>query len=371
MPNLLMLMTPGIGLVTWQRIGTFEREIIPYIEFSRKGWDVKILTFDRNEIPCLPEGIEASRYLNSRVLFLLPLLGRKLGKWADIIKTNQSSNAYFYTRAAKYWKKPILLRCGYVYGEYLETTLGLTPKVKSYQRLEEKAFNEADHCEVTTEALSEWIQRKYSIPKHKISVIPNFVDTDVFKPLKGTKRDERAIISVGRLDAVKQFDLLIKACAQIQGSSLTIVGDGPEKTNLEKLAKEFNVKFKLTGNIPNKDIPNILSQHNLFIITSKREGHPKALIEAMACGCLCIGVDSPGIKNNIIPMKTGLLCSADPEIIAKTVEDLLNNEALQKKLRQNACEFAINNYSFEKIFEKELEIVNKLLHESTFPSYPK
>lgn len=354
------MMTPGVGLNTWERIGSINRELKPYVEYVKKGWNVKILTFDKKKIPELPKGIEADRYPHYRLLWLLPWLEGKLGKWADIIKTNQSSKAYFYTKAATHWKKPILLRCGYVYGEYLETTLGLTQKVISYQRLEAKAFNEATHCEVPTEALSEWIQRKYNIPKHKITVIPNFVDTDIFKPLEGIKKKERSIISVGRLNPVKQFDLLIKACAAVPGVLLTIVGEGPERSSLENLAEERGVTLRMPGNLPNEDIPKILQEHEIFAITSQCEGHPKSLLEAMACGCVCLGVDAPGIRNNITHMENGLICSSTVESISNAIKDLLQDDSFTNNLKENARIHAVNNYSFDKIFEKEFAVVELL-----------
>ena len=52
-------MTPGVGLKIWENIGSLNRELRPYREYVKRGWTVKILTFDKDLIPGLPEGIEA------------------------------------------------------------------------------------------------------------------------------------------------------------------------------------------------------------------------------------------------------------------------------------------------------------------------
>ena len=128
-------MTPGVSLNTWKKIGSIKRELKPYKEYVRNGWNVKVLTFDKSSIPDLPEGIEAVPFRHRQLLWFLPWTHKELGKWADVIKTNQSHHAYFYTRAARHWKKPILLRCGYVHGEYLETVKGYTCRTRLYQWL--------------------------------------------------------------------------------------------------------------------------------------------------------------------------------------------------------------------------------------------
>lgn len=355
-------MTPGVGLNTWLRIGSMSRELKPYVEYVRRGWKVKILTFDKNKIPELPAGIEAVRFPNHRLLWFLPWSHRKLGEWADVIKTNQSVHAYFYTSAARIWRKPILLRCGYVQGEYLETTIGRSPKVRFYQRLEGKAFRQATQCQVPTKELSEWVQRKYKVPEQRISVVPNFVDTELFKPMPEMQKIDKSVISIGRLAPVKQFDLLIRACAEIPGCKLTIVGEGQERETLKNLAKELNVNLRLPGNLPNEELPKILNQHQVFAITSKWEGHPKALIEAMACGLPCLAVKSTGIDNLIEHGTNGWLVASQSERISRGLVQLLEDVKLAIRLSVNAQRFAKESFGFVKIMNDELIICNRLMN---------
>ena len=318
MPNLLLCMTPGVGLKTWKKNGTLNRELKPYLEYVRKGWNVKILTYDKEEIPVLPSGISVVRFPNHWHWFIwfLPWTHKYIGKWADVIKTNQSVHSYFYVFAARIWNKPILLRCGYVKGEYLETVKGHTVKTKIYQFMESFAFKHANYCQLPTQELSEWVQKKYNIPREKMSVVPNCVDIDLFKPIEGIQKKEKSVISVGRLETVKRFDLLIKSCSQISGCNLTIIGEGSQRLNLKRLAKELNVNLYLPGNVPNEKLPEILNMHWIFAITSKREGHPKALIEAMACGLAWVCFDVIGVNNVVFHGKNELLIKDNKESLS-------------------------------------------------------
>ncbi len=363
MPNLLFCMTPGVELNTWKQTGSMNRELKPYVEYARTGWKVKLLTFDKASIPELPEGIEAILFPNYRLLWFLPRMHRELGKWADVIKTNQSVHAYLYTRAAKHWKKPILLRCGYVRGEYLQTTLGLTPRVRLYQWFEARAFKQATHCEVPTKELSEWVQGKYRIPEEKISVIPNFVDTELFRPMREVQKIEKSVISVGRLAPIKQFDLLIRACAEIPGCTLTILGEGPERKKLQKLANELKVNLKLPGNIPNEDLPHILNRHKVFAITSKREGHPKALIEAMACGMACVGAKTPGIENVIRHEHNGWLVNPSVGELSRGISCLAENNTVADQLGKKALGFVLERYSFDRCYDLECRVAEQIVRE--------
>lgn len=361
MPNLLFCMTPGIGLNVWKNIGSLNRELKPYLEYARRGWNVKILTFDSGDLPELPEGIETVRFPHKHLLWFLPWTHRKLGRWADLIKTNQSYLAFYYTRIAKQWKKPILLRCGYVHGEYLETTKGMTLGVKLYQWFEKRTFQQATHCQVPTQELSYWIQEKYNISKTKIQLVPNFVDTDAFKPIPWIHKRPRSVISVGRLSPVKKFDLLIRSCSAVPGCELTLVGEGPEREKLRKLANDVGLKLTLLGNIANEKLVNILQEHAIFVITSVREGHPKALIEAMACGMPCVGVNAVGINNIIKKGLNGWLVQTTHEDITNGILRLTEDEKLCQILSRGARGYALRHYEFNACFSKEYNLINNLI----------
>lgn len=358
MPKLFFTMTPGINLSKWKENGSFDREIKPYLAYADAGWEITILTFN-------PEKYDFSKLHKNISLinmkwtalrsFLLPLILLKHFKRTDVIKTNQSYFAWVFAAAALLAHKPLLLRCGYVYGEYLQTVNGNTVRTKLYKLLEGWAFRNAEACIVTTEALKTWIMENYKPKTEKLTVIPNFVDTNIFKPLQKVKKPY-SVISVGRLHPVKRFDLLVRACAAIPHCTLTIVGEGPEKTALQNLAGQLGLPLELPGSIPNSALPEALCMHEVFAITSLREGHPKALTEALACGLPCVCA-VPG-QNDFKSCTLTISDTADS--IYSAIAQLFDNPALRSELGAKARSFAVKRYSFEKILERETALAAML-----------
>lgn len=132
---------------------------------------------------------------------------------------------------------------------------------------------------------------------------------------------------------------------------------------MENLASERGLDLKLTGNLPNERLPQILREHQIFAITSSWEGHPKALIEAMACGMPCIGVDGTGIRNFIEHGKNGWLVKATHDSLVKGISELLENDELCVKLSKDARAFVIKHYGFKECFSKEYKLMSSFIGE--------
>ena len=361
MPNLLLCMTPGVGISDWKNAGILSREIKPYLEYIKRGWNVKILTSKKSSINKIASKIEIVSTSSSRLLPIVPWIYRYLGKWANVIKTNQSIHSYFYTEAAKRWRKPILLRCGYVHGEYLEMTQNRGIKTRLYQALEGKAFRDATSCIVPTPELSNWLQDKYQIAQDQINIVPNFVDLELFKPVEQMKKISKSIIAVGRLHPVKRFDMLVRACAQIPECQLTVVGEGPERSKLELLAKRLNVRLNLPGKIIHEKLSHIINKHKIFAMTSAREGHPKALIEALSCEIPCIVTKAVGVDNILTHGSNGWVVNGSVSAIRDGLKMLLSDEVLCNTISRNGRKLISEKYNFSYIMDKEFAIVEKLL----------
>jgi len=146
---------------------------------------------------------------------------------------------------------------------------------------------------------------------------------------------------------------------RVPAARLKLVGDGPLRSYLEDLAKELGVTERVVfaGRKPSSQLPAILNRAQAFALTSHYEGHPKALIEAMACGVAVLGTDVEGIRNVIRHEETGLLCPPSPEGIAAALTRLLEDAPLREKLGRGAREFAIREYSLDRIAQQELALL--------------
>ena len=130
------------------------------------------------------------------------------------------------------------------------------------------------------------------IPPDRITVLRNGVDLQTFHPGdRATARRElgltgRTLLSVGHLIPRKGHDLIISALFRLEGYTLLIAGEGPEKPALHALAQKLGVaaRVRFLGSLPHSDLPRIYSAADALVLASSREGWPNVLLEAMACG---------------------------------------------------------------------------------------
>lgn len=164
---------------------------------------------------------------------------------------------------------------------------------------------------------------------------------NVFPNPSGYSVNKRAfILGVGRLDYIKGFDLLIDAYSRIvtENIDLVIVGDGTEFLNLkdqiEKLGLQDRVKLAGTRN----NLQDYYQQAEIFVLPSRNEGYPNALIEAMSFGCACVAVDCEFGPSEIIENKiNGVLVKQDnPIALSDALNELLANRPLKKRISENA-----------------------------------
>jgi glycosyltransferase involved in cell wall biosynthesis len=285
---------------------------------------------------------------------------RQAFRQADLIKTNQSGGSWWFVAAAKAHRKPILLRCGWLPGSYLETRDGLDFRLRIHRLFEGWAFRQADACLVATEADREWVARHYRVPADRVHLRPNFVDTTLFCAGPEMPRP-RSVVSVGRLETVKNSHLLIEACQAARVSELCLVGEGAEKTNLIALADRLGVPVRFAGAVPQSALPALLRQYEVFALPSKVEGHPKALFEAMACERPCLGADAPGIRTALRHGETGLLSSLDAASLSAGLERLFGDAALRQQLGSAARREVEATLSFATVMDSELGHARALL----------
>jgi glycosyltransferase involved in cell wall biosynthesis len=143
-----------------------------------------------------------------------------------------------------------------------------------------------------------------------------------------------------------------------------IIGEGKQSNELKSLCKDLQVKVEFLGKIENLKLPKEIQKSELFVLPSSLEGHPKALIEAMACGCAVIGADVPGIRNIIQDQENGLLCPPTVDGIQNAVARLITDDNLREKLGKNAAMFAADNFSLKKVANLEIQAIMDCLSKS-------
>ncbi len=135
-------------------------------------------------------------------------------------------------------------------------------------------------------------------------------------PRLRTHGEPIALLAVGRLHAVKDHAFLVRACARLHARNVrfecSIAGDGPERRNLESLIREWGLEAQVTllGHVQREQMDSLYDRADAVVLTSRSEGIPLVLMEAMARGKIVLASAITGIPELVIAGRTGFLYEA-------------------------------------------------------------
>ena len=110
----------------------------------------------------------------------------------------------------------------------------------------------------------------------------------------------------------------------------------------------------------NHELPDILNNADLYVHPSLYEGHPKALLEAMACGLPVVATDVPGTREVISHGETGFLCGTSASEIRQALVEVLDNQELRARMGANAAKFVQKNASLDHVLELEIGLLEAM-----------
>lgn len=242
--------------------------------------------------------------------------------------------------------------------------------------IEKYAMENCDRIVVLSKIRRKEIADFYHFAEDEIKVIPPGVDLERFKPrkkdvdlLKELEIPENAqvVLGVGRVRSEKNFLMLLKAFAILNSKPnvyLVIVGDGPQRLELQEKSKQLSIEEKTRFAGYRKDVERFYSIADVFVLPSKYEGFGHVYLEAMASGVPCIGLRSnyPEIivatEEIIKECITGF--SVDPysvDALAEKIQKTISNHGLRHTLGAEARKVCEETYSWERT-------VNNLLQET-------
>lgn len=366
--NLVLFFTYGVSLKTWDNIGMFEREVALYRRLQEHGVQVSFLTYGDASDLSYADRLPGIRILCNRwglpqrwyirlVSWLYPLLWRG----PTVFKSNQVPGADIALQAAQRFGKKFIVRCGYLYSDFMERQNGPdSPEAERAHALERKVFTAADRMVVTTPAMRHAVLELYRVAAERVAVIPNYVETDLLRPGPDGHHPSGSICFVGRLEEQKNPFALLEAIKGLD-VELLVVGSGSLDERLQMKASTNGLPVYFLGNVPHRQLSGILKSAALFILPSHYEGHPKALLEAMACGLPVIGTDVPGIRELIRHRETGYLCSTSSADIRAAIQEVLSDKDLQTRMGRNAREFVVEHFALDRVVEMELALLEELV----------
>lgn len=204
--------------------------------------------------------------------------------------------------------------------------------------------------------------RLEGVSSRKIAVIPNGVDTDAFRGTTMTserdgarlpRRTRRRVLMVANLRPEKGHDILIDAATlvlrSVPDATFALAGDGPERDRLMSHAERRGVAGAFSWLGHRDDVAAIMEASDIFVLPSRTEAFPNALLEAMAAGLPCVATRVGGIPEIISDNRTGLLVRVDDSAgLADALCRLMSDEALSSDLSA-AARRAASRYSFERM----------------------
>lgn len=366
-----LIFTLGVSVEAWYKRGLLDREKMLYEKLLEKAKVKKIYWFtygaeDRRYQYMLKNNIEIipmPKIFNNKIgklfySFLMPSLKREYFKTLTFIKTNQMQGGWSAVIAAILYKKPLIARAGYVWSIFAKNS-GYAGKLDRFSCIVERFIYRFANVVITTSGVQErYIIQTYNVNVKEVFVVPNYIDTDKFRPLDDIDKIPNKIVYVGRLEKQKNLESLIRALDN-SPYGIDIYGNGTLRNRLGHLVKMLNVSVNFMGSVPNNELPRILNKYSLFALVSLYEGMPKALLEAMACGLAVLGANVKGINEVIKHGENGWLVEkADGANIRSSIIGLMQNKQLRKTLGFMARKYVEENFSLDKVAEKELEIYN-------------
>jgi glycosyltransferase involved in cell wall biosynthesis len=195
--------------------------------------------------------------------------------------------------------------------------------------------------------------RAEGVADRKVAIVPNGLDVDRFAaPL--IRKIHRRVILVANLRPEKGHDVLVHSAADVlrryPDARFDLVGCGPEHDAIRAQLAELNISeaFRLLGE--REDVPELLANADIFVLPSRTESMPNALLEAMAAAMPIVASSVGGIPHVIDNDRTGLLTApGDARALASRICQLMGDAALSVRLGQAARAEVQARYSFERM----------------------
>ncbi len=239
------------------------------------------------------------------------------------------------------------------------TDITLVGSHPSYKTAVEFSINKSDEVTTVSKSLKEDTLRLFNIEKD-IKVVYNFIDGTKYeianqeecKRIAVAEPHERILTHISNFRPVKRILDVIKVFYKVQKeipSKLLMVGDGPERSKAEALARELKISDKILFLGNSNEVAKLLCYSDVFLLPSEAESFGLAALEAMAANTVVISSNRGGLPEVNIHNETGFLSNlGDVDDMAKNAIEVLKDDNKLLKLKQNAKKHT-NLFSLEEI----------------------
>lgn len=246
---------------------------------------------------------------------------------------------------------------------------------------ERRLVHRVDRIVAATEHERQLLRQIFRVSPQRVSVVPLGVDLERFRPLDrasarerlGIPQDERVILTVGRLEPLKGFDILIRALAAMSSRervALYVIGGDEraeaERARLDAIAREVGVAeaVHFLGARPHESLPDYYNAADVVAVPSFYESFGLVAVEAMACGVPVVASRVGGLASTVVDGRTGhLIAWRCPEPFAEKIELLLANEELRRAMGASAAARMRESYAWSQVAARIAELYGELAAE--------
>ena len=359
--NIGIFFTHDYSLKSWHETGTLDKELKIYRNLSNKH-NVNFVFYtygDSEDIKILPNetGMKVfpiydkfkrynNKYLRLLLTFFLPFRIKKYTKDIDIIQQHQLAGVWVSLMIKFLNKKPFFIRTGYDTYQFSLNENKPYLLILFYKFMTYCSLKYSDVYSVTSNSDIKFLEQNFKTKPKKLVLRPNWVDDN---KTSTSDRFSNKILSVGRLEKQKNYELLIKELKNTKGTLiLDIVGEGSLLKDLQKLADKNSVEVNFLGIVNNENLMLMYQKYNYYISTSGFEGNPKTILEAMVSGCIVVASDIPNHAELIENGLNGFLFDLKNPNLQELLKSLKSN-SLIKNISNQAAETIKSSHSINKI----------------------
>lgn len=212
--------------------------------------------------------------------------------------------------------------------------------------------------------------RHQIVPEHRLRFIGNGIDVALFHPCRRDPAGDRppTITCVARMEAVKNHLQLLEAAQLLHERGLDfrvrLVGDGPLREPYEAFCDRAGIRSKIEFVGYCDDVPAVLADTDIAVLTSVKEGIPRAVIEPMAMGLPVVATRVSGTREVVRDGETGILVElGDATALANALQRLLADAALREKLGARGRQIAEADFDEQRVIERLAEMYGELLRQ--------
>jgi len=221
--------------------------------------------------------------------------------------------------------------------------------------------------------LKEETVKSFDVPEERIEVIPNFIDTQVYRPDRQpchrgalAPPEDRIVMHVSNFRGVKRVEDVVRIFGELNGrvpARLVMVGDGPERPHAETVAEELGLRDRVLFLGKHASVHELLSCADLFLLPSENESFGLAALEAMACGSPVVASRVGGLPEVVEHGVSGFLLErGDVKGMGDAAAEILSDEELHAEMKAAGRRLAVERFSaqavvplYERYYESVVE----------------